>query len=292
MKNEKGKIAFQGAHGAYSDLACRSVYPGRETLPCASFEEAFRAVREKKADLAMIPVDNTLAGRVADVHHLIPQGGLYIIGEHFEPIRHALLGVKGAKIGDIKYVHSHAHAIPQCRKIIKELKVKASAQGDTAGAAKDVAARGDREYAAIASTLAGKIYGLSVLRENVQDEDHNTTRFLILSREHKMPKQRQDVMTSLLFRVRNIPGVLYKSLGGFATNSISIAKLESYVGPDFQAAQFYCDVEGHPENRSLTLALEEMAFYVEEMRVLGTYPMHPFRLKKSAPSQKEKTKRR
>ena len=292
MKNEKGKIAFQGAAGAYSDLACRSVYPGRETLPCASFDDAFRAVREKKADLAMIPVDNTLAGRVADVHHLIPQGGLYIIGEHFEPIRHALLGVKGAKIGDIKYVHSHVHAIPQCRKIIKELKVKASAQGDTAGAAKEVAESGDREYAAIASTLAGKIYGLQVLRENVQDEDHNTTRFLILSRDHKIPKERDAVMTSLLFRVRNIPAVLYKSLGGFATNGISIAKLESYVGPDFQAAQFYCEVEGHPENRSLALALEEMTFFVEEVRVLGTYPMHPFRLKKPAPSQKEKTKRR
>lgn len=292
MKSQKGKIAFQGAAGAYSDLACRHVYPGRETLPCASFEDAFRAVRDKKAELAMIPVDNTLAGRVADVHHLIPQGGLYIIGEHFEPIRHALLGVKGAKIGDIKYVHSHVHAIPQCKKIIKELKLKASAQGDTAGSAREVARRGDKEYAAIASALAGQIYGLNVLRDNIQDEDHNTTRFLVLSRKHVIPPYKKGasntILTSVLFRVRNIPAALYKALGGFATNGLSLAKLESYVDPKFQAAQFYCEIEGHPESRALKLALEEMSFFADHAQVLGTFPMHPFRLKKHSAAPKKK----
>jgi prephenate dehydratase len=272
-------IAFQGSAGAYSDMACRSMFPGRETLPCPSFDEAFRAVREKKAELAMIPVDNTLAGRVADVHHLLPDGGLFIIGEHFEPIRHALLGVKGAKLEDVKHVHSHAHAIPQCRKIIKQLKLKTHVGSDTAGAAKDIAARGDKEHAAIASILAGDIYGLKILKSDVQDADHNTTRFLVLSREHTAPAYRENTsyLTSLFFRVRNIPAALYKAMGGFATNGLSMAKLESYVDPTFQVAQFYAEVEGHAGSMPFRLALEELNFFADEVKILGTYQAHEFR---------------
>ena len=290
MSRKSAKIAFQGAPGAFSDMACRSVYPGRQTLPCPSFEDAFAAVHAHKAELAVIPVENSLAGRVADVHHLLPQGGLYIVGEHFQPIRMALLGVKGAKISDLKYVHSHVHAIPQCRKIIKQLKLKAIALGDTAGAARDVAARGDKTHGAIASALTAKIYGLSVLKDNIQDADHNTTRFLILSREKKIPpyKAGTPVLTSFLFRMRNIPAALYKALGGFATNGISLAKLESYIDPGFQGAQFYCEVEGHPHSPALKLALEELSFFTDDVVMLGTYPAHAFRRQKSS-SQKRRS---
>ncbi len=279
MSKAKKKIAFQGHAGAYSDLACRAACPGRETLPCASFEDAFAAVREGRAELAMIPVDNTLAGRVADVHHLLPEGGLYIIGEHFEPIRHALLGVRGAKTKDLKYVHSHVHAIPQCRKIIKKLGLKPQVRGDTAGAASEVAAKGDKAHCAIASTLAAKIYGLDILIDDIQDADHNTTRFLILSRERKIPRYKEGapVLTSLVYGVRNIPAALYKSLGGFATNGVSMAKLESYVGEGFSVARFYAEVEGHPQSQALKLALEELEFYATEIKILGTYQAHAFR---------------
>jgi prephenate dehydratase len=274
------KIAFQGFHGAYSDLACRAVYPGMETLPCASFEDAFRAVAEGEADLAMIPVDNTLAGRVADVHHLIPKGGLYIIGEYFLPIRHTLMGVKGATVEDIKEVHSHIHAIPQCRNMIKKLKVKAHVHADTAGAAAEVAEKGDKTKAAIASSLAADIYGLDILINDIQDADHNTTRFLVLSCEPKTPAYdpQQKVITSFVFRVRNIPAALYKAMGGFATNGVNMTKLESYVDEHFQAAQFFCDVEGHQDSPALKRALEELAFFAREVRVLGTYPAADFRL--------------
>lgn len=275
------KIAFQGFHGAYSDIACRQVFPGMDTLPCDAFEDAFRAVQDGTADLAMIPVDNTLAGRVADVHHLLPRGGLYIIGEHFLPIRHALMAPKGAKIEDLKDVHSHIHAIPQCRAMIKKLGVKAHVHADTAGAASDVAMRGDRTHAAIASELAAQIYGLDILINDIQDADHNTTRFIILSREHKVPAYdpAAKLITSFVFRVRNIPAALFKAMGGFATNGINMTKLESYVDEHFQAAQFFCDVEGHPESPGLRLALEELAFFGREVRLLGTYPAHQFRQK-------------
>ncbi len=273
------KIAFQGFPGAYSDLSCRTVFPGMETIPCETFEEAFTALQSGAADLAMIPVDNTLAGRVADVHHLMPKSGLSIIGENFLPIQHALLGVKGAKLADIKEVHSHIHALPQCRKIIKEMGLKAHVHADTAGAAQEVAQRNDPTLAAIASTLAGEIYGLELLKENVQDADHNTTRFLILSRESDVPRYDPNTtyITSFLFKVRNIPAALYKAMGGFATNGINMVKLESYVGHKFQVAQFYVDVVGHPESRPLQLAMEELGFFASEVTPLGTYPAHPFR---------------
>jgi prephenate dehydratase len=272
-----GKIAFQGALGAYSDLSCRTVYPDMETVPCNSFEDAFRAVSDGETDLAMIPVDNTLAGRVADVHHLLPGSDLYIIGEHFQPIRHALLGIKGSKIEDLQYVHSHIHALPQCRKLIKERSLKPRVHADTAGAAEEIAPKRDKAHGAIASSLAAQIYGLEILQEDVQDADHNTTRFIILSKERVVPIEMEGVITSMVFRVRNIPAALYKALGGFATNGINLTKLESYVDQKFQAAQFFVDLEGHPDSYSLQLALEELSFFAREVKMLGTYPAHPFR---------------
>lgn len=279
MNNPKKRIAFQGFAGAFSDLACRAVYPDWETLPCGSFEEAFIAVQSGDADLAMIPVDNTTAGRVADVHHLLPEGKLYIIGEHFQPVHHALLGVKGANIDDLQHVHSHIHAIPQCRNMIKKLGLKPHVHADTAGAAAEVAEKGDKIHGAIASALAAEIYGLDILVDDIQDAAHNTTRFLVLSREAKVPPYNADeaVLTSLVYTVRNIPAALYKTLGGFATNGISMAKLESYVGEGFNVARFYAEVEGHPDSRALQLALEELRFYARAVTVLGTYPAHPFR---------------
>lgn len=247
-------------------------------MPCTSFDEAFAAVQNDNADLAMIPVDNTIAGRVADVHHLMPEGDLFIVGEHFQPIQHALLGVRGTKTEMLTHVHSHIHALPQCRKFIQAHKLQPHVHADTAGAAEEVAKRGDVAHGALASTLAAEIYGLDILEENVQDKKHNTTRFLILSPEpHIPPIDTPNVITSLIFEVRNIPASLYKSLGGFATNGLSLAKLESYVDENFQAAQFYLDVEGHPESRPFNLALEELGFYAKDVKFLGAYPAHEFR---------------
>ncbi len=275
----KQKIVFQGFPGAYSDMACREVFPGVETVPCETFSDAFAAMADGKAELAMIPVDNTLAGRVADVHHLMPKSGLSIVGEHFMRVEHALLGVKGAKIEDLKHVHSHMHALPQCRKVIKELGLKPHVHADTAGAAKQIAEGGDKTHGAIASKLAAEIYGLDVLRADVQDADHNTTRFLVLSREAQVPvlDEKELYITSFIFRVRNIPAALYKAMGGFATNGVNMVKLESYVNPQFQVAQFYADVVGHPEARPLQLAMEELGFFAKEVNILGTYKAHPFR---------------
>lgn len=277
MKNPPRKIAFQGEHGAYSDLSSRAVFPGVETVPCVAFEDAFAAVSDGKADLAMIPVDNTIAGRVAAVHHLIPASGLFIIGEHFQPVEHNLLGIKGAKIGDLKIVHSHMHAIPQCKKVIKRLGLEARIHADTAGSAKEIAERGDKTHAAIASSLAAEIYNLDILERNIEDEKNNTTRFLILSPEPEIPDIIDPTITSLLFEVRNIPAALYKSLGGFATNNLSLSKLESYVDANFQAARFYCEVEGHPDSESFKHAIEELGFYAKDVKFLGAYLAHKFR---------------
>ncbi len=279
MSSLPKKIAFQGAHGAYSDMACRAVFPDYKTLPCTSFDEAFQAVTKGQADLGMIPVDNTLAGRVADVHHLMEAQSLYITGEFFLPVEHCLLGVKGADINALEHVHSHIHAIPQCRKLISRLGLNAHIHADTAGAAKDVAARGDAAHGAIASKLAAEIYDLDILEQGVQDEHHNTTRFLILSKTQFTPDydKNKDYMTSLIFEVRNIPAALYKSMGGFATNGLSFSKLESYVGENFQVAQFYCDIEGHYDSVPFKLAIEELEFYAKNIRFLGTYLAHDFR---------------
>lgn len=274
-------IAFQGMKGAYSDLSCRTVFPNVETLPCGTFEDAFQAVREGTADLAMIPVDNTIAGRVADVHHLMPGGDLFIIGEHYQPVRHCLLALKGTRKEELKHVHSHIHALPQCRNFIKTLGLQAHVHADTAGAAEKVAAQQDKAHAAIASSLAAEIYGLEILEENIQDQRHNTTRFVILAPEPQIPplEENETVITSLFFGVRNIPAALYKSLGGFATGGLNLVKLESYVDENLLAARFYCDVEGHPESQAFKLALEELGFYASDVKFLGTYPAHEFRKK-------------
>lgn len=274
-------IAFQGMHGAYSDMACRDAFPGLQTVSCDSFDDAFNAVIEGRSDLAMIPIDNTIAGRVADVHHLMSKGGLYIIGEHFLPVHHMLLSVPGAKLEDIKHVHSHVHAIPQCRKFIKKHGMKAHVYDDTAGAANFVAQSKDSSHAAIASVLSSEIYGLEIIESNIEDRSHNTTRFIVLSKEPLIPDiNEEDVVTTLLFEVRNIPAALYKALGGFATNGLSLSKLESYMDENFQAPRFYCDIEGHPETQAMKNALEELRFYAKDMRMLGAYKAAEFRLKR------------
>ena len=261
-------IAFQGAFGANSDLACRAVFPKSKTLPCIGFDDAFEAIVEGRADLAMIPVENSVAGRVADVHHLLPQGGLHIIGEHYQPIEHHLLAVRGAKLKDIKRAESHVHALAQCQKWLKRHHIYSVVHADTAGAAEDVAKRGDKTVAAIASKLAGKIYGLETLATGIADGPKNTTRFLILSRDAKEARRGSDCITTLVFRVRSVPAALYKALGGFATNGVNITKLESYlVGGSFTAAQFYVDVEGHPKDTPLRLAIEELAFFAHEVKI-------------------------
>ncbi|MBL4589718.1 MAG: prephenate dehydratase [Alphaproteobacteria bacterium] len=268
-------ISFQGAKGAYSDLACRAMYPDMETLPCSTFDLAFQAVIKRDAEYAMIPVDNTLAGRVADVHHLIPKSGLHIVGEHLQPIHHNLLGVKGTKIEDIQTVHSHIHAIPQCKGYLKKLNVQTNVQADTAGAARNVSEIKDKTQAAIASTLAAELYDLEILDTNIEDADHNTTRFLVFSRKPRTSfPDKAHLKTSFTFEVRNIPAALYKALGGFATNNVQMTKLESYVGAEFKVAFFYADVIGHPEEDDLKLALEELTFFAKDMKILGTYPAY------------------
>ena len=268
-------ISFQGAKGAYSDLACRAMYPDMETLPCSTFDLAFQAVIKRDAEYAMIPDDNTLAGRVADVHHLIPKSGLHIIGGHLQPIHHNLLGVKGTKIEDIQTVHSHIHAIPQCKGYLKKLTVQTNVQADTAGAARNVSEIKDKTQAAIASTLAAELYDLEILDTNIEDADHNTTRFLVFSRNPRTSfPDKAHLKTSFTFEVRNIPAALYKALGGFATNNVQMTKLESYVGAEFKVAFFYADVIGHPEEDDLKLALEELTFFAKDMKILGTYPAY------------------
>ncbi len=278
-KDKYNTIAFQGMAGAYSDLACREAFPEMKTVPSVSFDAAFRAVRNVEADLAMIPVDNTLAGRVADVHNLIPNGELFIIGEHFQPIRHCLLGLPGATIEGLTDVHSHVHAIPQCKNYIDEHKLERHVVADTAKGASDVKKWGDITQAAIGSELAAGIYGLEILERDIQDADHNTTRFLVFARENDIPEfdPFQRYITSFLFEVRNIPAALYKALGGFATNGVQMVKLESYVDKHFNVARFYADVEGHIDERPLKLALEELDFFAKRVLNLGTYPVHEFR---------------
>jgi prephenate dehydratase len=275
-------IAFQGVLGAYSHLACRARYPKMTPLPCAQFEDAFAAVQTGKARLAMIPVDNSVAGRVADIHHLLPHSGLHIIGEHFERVSHHLLAVPGASLKTLRRVESHVHALGQCRKFIRKHGLSPIVAADTAGSAKDVAERGDKTVAAIASKLAAEIYGLKSLASGIEDADHNTTRFLIMSRTPvKVSPKNGPFVTSFVFRVRSVPAALYKALGGFATNGVNMTKLESYmVGGHFSAAQFYADVDGHPADPALKLALEDLRFYSKEVVILGTYPAHPFRLGK------------
>jgi prephenate dehydratase len=273
------KIAFQGEPGANSHLAAREVYPDYESMPCATFEDAFSAIGNGDAELGMIPIENSVAGRVADIHHLMPHSRLHIVAEHFMPVRHQLLAPKGATIEGIKTVQSHVHALGQCRRIIRKLAVRPIIAADTAGSAREIAEASDRTRAAIASGLAAEIYGLDVLAADIEDEDHNTTRFLVLSRDAKWASSTEGpVISTFLFRVRNVPAALYKALGGFATNGVNMTKLESYmIEGNFFATQFLADIEGHPEDRRLVFAFEELAFYSKEMKILGVYPAHPFR---------------
>jgi prephenate dehydratase len=279
----KKRIVFQGEPGANSHIASHEAYPDYEAVPCATFEDAFAAVSGGDAELAMIPIENSVAGRVADIHHLMPTSGLNIVAEYFLPVRHQLLGVKGAKVGDLKTVQSHIMALGQCRKLIKKLGLKPVIGADTAGAARLIAEAGDKAHAAIASKLAADIYGLDVLQADIEDEKHNTTRFIVLSREPDWAASGKGlIVTTFVFQVRNIPAALYKALGGFATNGVNMTKLESYqLNGDFFATQFYADVEGHPDDRPLKLALEELAFYSKEMKILGVYPAARYRIEHS-----------
>jgi prephenate dehydratase len=273
------KVAFQGEPGANSHLAIREVYPDGEAIACATFEDAFAAIAGGDADLGMIPIENSVAGRVADIHHLMPESGLHIIAEHFMPVKHQLMAPEGATLESIKTVESHVHALGQCRKVIRQLGIKPIVAADTAGSAREISESGDKTRAAIATRLAAEIYGLAILKEDIEDETHNTTRFIVLAREAKWAKSGAGpTITTFLFRVRNVPAALYKTLGGFATNGVNMTKLESYmVEGNFFATQFYADVEGHPEDRNLVFAFEELSFYTKDMKILGVYPAHPFR---------------
>lgn len=273
------KVAFQGEPGAYANLAAREALPHVQAIPRPTFEDAIAAVRDGETDLAIIPIENSLHGRIADIHHLLPEAGLYIVGEHFLRIQHQLLGLKGATIAGLKSVYSQGPALGQCRKIIRELKLTAQNWHDTAGSARHIAELKDPSAAAIASSLAAEFYGLDVLRANVEDESHNMTRFLIMAHEtDDAPLSDAPVITTFVFRVRNVPAALYKALGGFATNGVNMTKLESYqLGGSFNATQFYADIEGHPEERHVRLAMEELNFFCSKLSVLGVYPAHPFR---------------
>ncbi|RDV04452.1 prephenate dehydratase [Undibacter mobilis] len=273
------KIIFQGERGANSDLACREAYPDCEPVPAATFEDCFTALENGDVDLGMIPIENSVAGRVADIHHLMPTSKLHIIGEWFLPIRNQLMAPKGATLETIKTVQSHVMALGQCRKVIRDLKLAPVIGADTAGSAREIAEANDITRAAIGSRLAAEIYGLNILKENVEDESNSTTRFVVLSPEKKWAKPGNGkVITTFVFRVRNLPAALYKAMGGFATNGVNMTKLESYmVGGNFFATQFYADVEGHPDDTALVHALEELAFFSKELRILGVYPAHPYR---------------
>jgi len=279
--DKRKRIAFQGEAGANSHIACREAYADLAPLPCPTFEDAFAAVRSGRATLAMIPIDNSVAGRVADIHHLMPSSRLHIVAEWFLPVQHQLMAPKDATLKTVRTVESHIHALGQCRNIIRELGLKAVVAADTAGAAREVAESGDVMRAVLATKLAAKIYRLRILKKNVADEKHNTTRFIVLAREPKWASRREKrTITTFVFQVRNIPAALYKALGGFATNGVNMTKLESYmVDGSFAATQFYADVQGHPKQRALELALEELEFVSQpkSLKILGVYRAHRYR---------------
>jgi len=274
------KIAFQGELGANSHIACHEVYPGLEPLPCPTFEDVFQAAATGEAQLAMIPVENSIAGRVADIHHLLPTSPLQIIAEHFMPIRFQLMGLRGSSLDQIKAAHSHIMGLGQCRNFLRARGILARTSSDTAGAAREVRDLGDPTQAAIAPRLAADVYGLDILAENIEDAAHNTTRFVIMSREASIPDRGDGKgwVTAFVFRVRNVPSSLYKTMGGFATNGVNITKLESYqIGGSFSATQFYAEVEGHPDDAPLQRALEELGFFSTQVKHLGVFPAHAFR---------------
>lgn len=286
----KNTIVFQGEPGANSHIACLEAFPDLVPVPRATFEDALAAIRNGEASLGMIPMENTLAGRVADIHHLLPDSGLHIIGEHFLRVHHHLLAPQGVKFEDIEQALSHPMALGQCRRILRDNNILPVVVADTAGAAREIAEGASRSRAAIASPLAAKVYGLNILREHIEDEDHNTTRFLILSNKPKLaPADNGPVITSFVFKVRNVPAALFKALGGFATNGVNMTKLESYqIEGSFSATQFYADIEGHPDDRLVRLAFEELDFFTSEVRILGVYPASPQRAKIEEASRKRR----
>jgi len=276
----KGRIAFQGELGANSHEACMAAFPDMEPVGHATFEEAFEAVRSGDCQLGMIPVENSIAGRVADVHHLLPSSGLKIIGERFKPIHFNLMANPGVKLEQVKTAVSMPIALGQCRKTLRRLKLRTEATGDTAGAARPPAEHPDPTRAAVSPALAAEIYGLEILVRDIEDEHHNTTRFLVMTAEKNPapPPFTQSCVTSFIFRVKNLPAALYKALGGFATNGVNMTKLESYMeNGAFTATFFYAEVDGRPEDIGLARAFEELAFFSERLEVLGVYPADPFR---------------
>lgn len=275
-------IAYQGEPGSNSHIACTQMYPGLEAVPCASFEDVFDQVTSGRSRLAMIPIENSVAGRVADIHTLLPETSLQIIGEHFLRVRFDLLGIPGSTIEQATEVHSHIHALGQCRKLIRELGLKPVVAGDTAGSAREVRDWNDPTKLSLAPPLAAELYGLSVLATEVEDDHHNTTRFIILTDARPVPAREEfpdGAITSFVFRVRNIPAALYKALGGFATNGVNMTRLESYMGDEFAATMFLADIEGHPEDPAVRLAFKELDFFTTEIKMLGVYPVHPYRSK-------------
>ena len=274
-------FSFQGVHGAYSELAGKNIYPDSKSIPCKTFEEMFESVRNKKANIAIVPIENSRSGRVGDTQRLIPESQLKIVGEYFLEVNHCLMGVPGSTLKDIKRIYSHEQGIAQCRKKIINNKKDMVIVADTAGAAKMISETNSKEDAAIASNLAAKIYNLDILESSFQDFENNVTRFLIMSNELNIPKVNEiDLMTTLVLEVRSIPAALYKSLGGLASNGVNMTKLESYINPQgFDVAQFYMDIEGHPNNRNVKLALEEMKFFCKHIDILGVYKMSDFRKK-------------
>lgn len=270
-----GRIAFQGELGAYSHQACVETHPDLEPLPCRTFEEAIAAVQSGKAELAMLPVENSTYGRVADIHRLLPESGLHIIDEAFVRVHINLLGVKGAKIEDVNSAFSHLVLLPQCGTFLGKHGIEGRVSPDNARAAREVAEAGDKTQAALASELAGEVYGLDVLARHIEDNDHNTTRFLVMSASPDTSRRADKMMTTFVFRVRNIPAALYKAMGGFATNGVNMTKLESYmVDGSFSATQFYADIDGHPDDHSVQLAMEELDYFTSEVKILGTYPAY------------------
>ena len=278
IKNAR-KVVFQGEPGSYSHLAAREALPHCEPIAAPTFEDAFAALREGSVDLGMIPIENSLHGRIADIHYLLPDAPLYILAEHFLRVRHQLMAIPGATLSSVTTVVSQEPALGQCRNIVRELGLKRQLWADTAGAARHVAEAKDRTLAAVASRLAAEIHGLNILRSDVEDASHNVTRFLVMSRDPEYATANGGpVVTTMIFRVRNVPAALYKALGGFATNGVNLTKLESYqLEGSFNATQFFADIEGHPDERNMKLALEELEFFTSSLKVLGAYPAHPFR---------------
>ncbi len=267
------RIAFQGELGAYSHQACRQARPGLDVLPCRTFEDAIEAVKTGTADFAMLPVENSTYGRVADIHSLLPGSGLRIIDEAFVRVHIALLAVPGTKLGQIEAAMSHTMLLGQCREFLKSHGLRAVTGADTAGSARIVAEMADPKTAALASALAAEIYGLDVLADKIEDQANNTTRFLVMARQADLSRRSGQMMTTFTFRVRNIPAALYKAMGGFATNGVNMTKLESYmVGGSFTATEFYSDIEGHPDDANVKRALEELTYFTTQLEILGVYP--------------------